>query len=92
MSCGCTSMGKWWRAKKSQRANLPSQCFLDAKNRKYIICPKKGRKPTCDGLLAARRRTILTGKRCGLEQKAIRMARKLGCKWAAESRAKCPTM
>jgi len=81
----------WWRATKSQRANLPSRCFLDPANRKYVVCPQRGpRKPTCDGLLAARRRTILTGQRCGLERKAIAMARKMKCPWAAESKAKCP--
>jgi hypothetical protein len=81
----------WWRASKSQRENLPPQCFLDPANRKFIVCPERGpRKPTCDGLLAARRRTILTGTRCGLEQKAIELARKKGCAWAQESQAKCP--
>ena len=81
----------WWKATKQQRVNLPSRCFLDPAHRKYIVCAQRGpRRPTCDGLLAARRRTILTGKRCGLEQKAITMARKMGCSWAAESKAKCP--
>lgn len=80
---------KWWKATKRQRTNLPDRCFLDAKNKKYVVCPKRTKKPTCDGLLAARRRTILTGKRCGLEQKAIRMAKKLKCLWATKSKAKC---
>jgi hypothetical protein len=83
--------GAWWRATKGQRENLPSKCFLDPANRKYVICPERGpRRPTCDGLLAARRRTILTGVRCGLEQKAIAMARRKGCEWAQESAAMCP--
>ena len=76
---------------EGQRENLPSKCFLDPANRKYVICPERGpRRPTCDGLLAARRRTILTGVRCGLEQKAIAMARRKGCEWAQESAAMCP--
>ncbi len=90
--CGCTNsrgMGGWWRPTASRRAALPRSCFLDPANRKYVICPRRSRRPTCDGLLAARRRTILTGKRCGLEQKAITMARRMGCGWAAQSKAKC---
>lgn len=92
MSCGCTkTLSGWWRPLKVQRDALPARCFLDPEGRRFVICPRTGpRKPSCAGLLAARRRTILTGERCGLERKAIALAKRKGCAWAAESRAKCP--
>lgn len=85
------SLGKWWRPTVAEREALPDYCFLDAVGRKYVICPRRGpRRPTCEGLLAARRRTILTGVRGELEHKAIMLAKRLGCPWARKAVAGPP--
>jgi hypothetical protein len=77
----------WWRAKKRERASLPEVCFLKPSQRKYIVCPKNGRWPTCDGYRAARRRAILQGDFTA-ESRAISRAKKMGCQWSRESVAK----
>jgi hypothetical protein len=77
----------WWRATTKQRAALPASCFLLPGARKYIICPRRTHRPTCDGVLAARRRAILTHN-YEAEVRAIRRARLLGCPWGSRAQAK----
>lgn len=82
------ALGKWRPTKKirERRAQLHrcgSVCFLDPNPRKprYIVCPPSSCRPTCEGLLAARRRAILQRDRT-TEEKAIRRAKLMGCPWA----------
>jgi hypothetical protein len=62
----------WWRAKKRERASLPEVCFLKPSQRKYIVCPRNGRRPTCDGYRAARRRAKKMGCQWSRESVAKR--------------------
>jgi len=74
-----------WRPTKSKRvrSGMPKACFLDPKNLKYVVCKGTGKraKPSCEGVLAARRRAILQRAR-KMRAKAERLARELGCRWA----------
>jgi len=45
----------------SSRLNMTPNCFLDEKNRKYPICPKRVNKTTCKGLAASRARAVMNG-------------------------------
>ncbi len=80
-------MGKWWRPTAEQRRRMPAHCFLLPGERKYYVCPKGSSRPTCRGVLAARRRAILQGN-YEVEVRAIRRARLLGCPWGASAKAK----
>lgn len=46
---------------KSSRRKMMPNCFLDEKNRKYPICPKRVKQVTCQGLVAARARAVING-------------------------------
>jgi hypothetical protein len=84
--------GKPWKKRTAMRVGerermykrAPS-CFLKA-GKKYPVCPKGGSKPTCDGLLSARRRAILN-KDTATRAKAERKALKMKCGWAMRSKA-----
>ncbi len=89
MSCPC--MGRWKPPKrKVDRSKMPAFCFLFPGSRKFIICPGRGRdpnRPTCEGVLAARRRAVLN-RDFEAERRAIRRAKLLGCPWGAQATAK----
>lgn len=75
--------------RKAIRRSAPA-CFLDPKGvgarpgrPRYFVC--KGGRPTCEGLKAARRRAILQ-REPEFENKAIRLAKRMGCPWAAQSK------
>lgn len=92
MECGC--LGRWRPAKRvtSRREQLSrcgSQCFLDPnpERPRYPVCPPDSCRPTCEGLLAARRRAI-TQRDYGIERKAIAQARLMRCSWASGAVAK----
>jgi hypothetical protein len=82
---------KAWKSRTAMRveereamhARAPG-CFLKPKEMKYPVCSKGGSKPTCEGLLAARRRAILNRDR-KVRRKAESMALTMGCGWALRS-------
>ena len=47
--------------KKSSRKYMPEKCFLDKKNQKYPICPKRVNAITCKGIKSARARAVKNG-------------------------------
>jgi hypothetical protein len=81
-----------WRGRTAMRAGereamherAPS-CFLKPDQMKYPVCSKGGSKPTCEGLLAARRRAIMNKDRA-TRRKAESMALTMGCGWALRSK------
>jgi len=88
----------WKSPKKTSRRKVVlrdrPQCFLDPKGigakpgrPRYFVC--EAGKVTCRGLLAARRRAILQGE-AEFENRAIRRAKVLGCKWSRESKIRGP--
>jgi hypothetical protein len=78
-----TAMRVGEREKMKKRS--PS-CFLVPSESKYPVCPKGSSKPSCEGLLAARRRAIMN-KDNAVRAKAERRALALGCGWAQRSKA-----
>lgn len=89
MPCGCV-LGRWQAPKRKYRHLLPRWCLLEPEGLNYPFCKKaKGKYiPNCKGLLAARRRAIMSGN-CRIEQAAIAKAKEVGCPWSEESTAKC---
>lgn len=88
------AFGKWKPVarkggRREQLRRCGSQCFLDPDpmNPRYPVCPPDSCRPTCEGLLAARRRAI-TQRDYGIERKAIAQARLLRCGWAVGAVAK----
>ena len=83
--------GKPWRKRTAMRAGAREKmyrrapaCFLKA-GKKYPVCPSGGSKPTCEGLLSARKRAILN-KETTVRAKAEQTALKMGCGWALRSK------
>ena len=63
------------------RRSMPKSCFLKPASRKYPVCPVKQKKPSCDGVLAAKRRATLNRDN-HIAAAALRLAKKLRCSWA----------
>ena len=74
-----------WRP-DSYRKDLPDDCFLAPKGRKYPICAKN-KKPTCQGLIAAYGRAALVASSNNkgsalahrVKKKAAALRKKHGC-------------
>lgn len=77
-----TAMRVGERARMTKRA---PGCFLKPAERKYPICAKGSSRPSCEGLLAARRRAILN-RDTTVRSKAERKALSMGCGWALRSK------
>jgi hypothetical protein len=77
-----TAMRVGERARMAKRA---PGCFLKPSERKYPICAKGSSRPSCEGLLAARRRAILN-RDTTVRGKAERKALSMGCGWALRSK------
>lgn len=69
--------------REAMRKRAP-KCFLKPPTG-YPVCTKGGSVPTCEGLLAARRRAIMN-KDTAVRRKAESMALTMGCGWALRSK------
>jgi hypothetical protein len=63
---------------KSEREATTADCFLDQKNRKYPVCMKHTRKPSCRGLKAASSRARLE-RNPSISKKAKSLIKKYHC-------------
>jgi hypothetical protein len=67
---------------QSSRRKMKQSCFLDEKNLKYPICPKRVNRRTCKGLVTARARAVINGDE-HIVSKADRQKKILMCNSAS---------